>query len=83
MDRRQLLKRLDTAWVAFTGAYADLSDTQLMGPGVTGAWSARDILAHVTTWEEEALHHLPLILQGEHRRDTPCGTGASTPSTPG
>jgi hypothetical protein len=24
----------------------------------------RDILAHVTTWEEEALTHLPLILQG-------------------
>src|SRR5437899_11791305 len=32
-----------------------------MEPGVTGAWSVRDILAHVTTWEEEALKHLPLI----------------------
>src|SRR6266850_3210024 len=35
-----------------------------MAPGVTGAWSVRDILAHVTTWEEEALTHLPLILEG-------------------
>ena len=35
-----------------------------MEPGVTGAWSVRDILAHVTTWEEEALTHLPLILNG-------------------
>src|SRR5256712_6993374 len=34
-----------------------------MEPGVTGAWSVRDILAHVTTWEEEALKHLPLILK--------------------
>ena len=33
-------------------------------PGVTKAWSVRDILAHVTTWEEEALKHLPLILKG-------------------
>ena len=35
-----------------------------MEPGVTGAWSVRDILAHVTTWEDEALKHLPLILEG-------------------
>src|SRR5438309_6855823 len=63
-DRRQLLKRLDTAWAAFKESYAGLSDAQLMEPGVTGAWSVRDILAHVTTWEEEALNHLPLILKG-------------------
>src|SRR2546423_13074450 len=35
-----------------------------MAPGVTGAWSVRDIVAHVTTWEEEALTPLPLILEG-------------------
>ena len=33
-------------------------------PGVTGNWSVKEILAHVTTWEEEALKHLPLILKG-------------------
>jgi hypothetical protein len=41
-----------------------LSEAQLMVPGVTEKWSVRDILAHVTTWEEEALKHLPLILKG-------------------
>ena len=64
MDRRQLLKRLDTAWAAFNESYAGLSDAELLQPGVTGAWSVRDIIAHVTTWEEEALKHLPLILEG-------------------
>ncbi len=63
VDRRQLLKRLDKAWDTFKASYAGLSDPQLMEPGVTGAWSVRDILAHVTTWEEEALKHLPLILK--------------------
>ncbi len=62
--RRQLLKRLDKTWGAFKESYAGLSDAKLMEPGVTGAWSVRDILAHVTTWEEEALKHLPLILEG-------------------
>ncbi|MGH9448537.1 MAG: ClbS/DfsB family four-helix bundle protein [Terriglobia bacterium] len=64
MDRRQLLKWLDKAWAAFKESYAGLPDSALMEPGVTRAWSVRDVLAHVTTWEEEALKHLPLILKG-------------------
>ncbi len=64
MDRSQLLKRLDKAWEAFKESYAGLSDSELMEPGVTGDWSVRDIIAHVTWWEEEALTHLPLILDG-------------------
>lgn len=64
MDRSQLLKRLDKAWEELQETYADLSDTELLEPGVTGKWSVRDIIAHVTSWEEEALTHLPLILAG-------------------
>jgi hypothetical protein len=33
-------------------------------PGVTGEWSVKEILAHVTTWEQEALKSLPVILEG-------------------
>jgi DinB superfamily len=64
VDRGQLLKRLDKAWEEFRGSYAGLSDAELMEPGATGSWSVRDIIAHVTWWEEEALMHLPLILAG-------------------
>lgn len=60
----QLLKRLDRAWQALLAAYAGLSDAEMLEPGVTGAWSVRDIIAHVTWWEEEALKHLPVILTG-------------------
>jgi hypothetical protein len=64
MHRQQLLKRLDKAWGAFKASYAGLSDAQLTAPGVTGQWSVKDMIAHVTWWEEEALKHLPLILTG-------------------
>ena len=64
MDRRGVLRRLDAAWAAFTDSYAGLSEAALLEPGVTKAWSVRDIIAHVTTWEEEALKHLPTILEG-------------------
>lgn len=62
--RGRLLYRLSGAWKAFNDSYAGLSDAELLEPGVTGRWSVRDIIAHVTWWEEEALTHLPLILSG-------------------
>jgi hypothetical protein len=64
MDKPKLLKRLETAWQAFRDSYAGLTDGEMLVPGVTGRWSVRDIVAHVTTWEEEALKNLPLILEG-------------------
>jgi hypothetical protein len=64
MKREQTLQRLDAAWTDFEQSYAGLSDAQLMIPGVTGQWSVRDIIAHVTWWEEEALKHLPLVRDG-------------------
>ncbi len=60
----KLVKRVDTAWAAFQESYADVPHAQLVEPSVMGDWSVKDILAHVTTWEEEALTHLPLIIAG-------------------
>jgi hypothetical protein len=65
VDRKQLLRRIDDAWAAFQESYAGLSDAELMERGVSGDWSVQDTLAHVSTWEEEALKYLPLILAGE------------------
>lgn len=64
MDRSQLMEHLNKAWMTFKASYAGLPEAQLLEPGVTGEWSVRDIIAHVTWWEEESLEHLPLILSG-------------------
>jgi hypothetical protein len=64
MKKDQVLNRLEKAWATLQKSYADLSDPQFMQPGVMGDWSVKDILAHVTTWEEEALKYLPLLLTG-------------------
>ena len=42
-----------------------MSNSQLAEPGAAGDWSVKDIIAHVTWWEEEALRHLPLIIAGD------------------
>jgi hypothetical protein len=63
-DQQRLLRQLDAAWTALTGAYAGLPEARLVQPGVVDDWSVKDIVAHVTTWEQEALKHLPLIVAG-------------------
>jgi hypothetical protein len=65
MKRSQALARLDDAWTEFEQSFAGLSAAQLVIPGVTGQWSVRDIIAHVTWWEEEALKHLPLVRRAD------------------
>lgn len=62
--RERLLQCLETAWAAFRESYDGLAEAELLEPGVTGRWSVRDVIAHVTWWEEEALKHLPLVLAG-------------------
>jgi hypothetical protein len=60
----KLLKRLEAEWAALNESYAGVPESVLLEPGVAGDWSVKDVIAHVTTWEEEALKHLPVILAG-------------------
>jgi uncharacterized protein (TIGR03083 family) len=64
MDRKRLLSKLDVAWTELRQSYEGLSDAELTKPSLPGDWSVRDTLAHITSWEEEALKHLPGILTG-------------------
>jgi hypothetical protein len=64
MKKQQVFQKLEQAWTELKESFIGLSDAQFTEPGVMGEWSVKDILAHVTTWEEEALKYLPLILTG-------------------
>ena len=65
MDTAQLLHKIDIPWQALVESCSGLTDAQMTQPGVTGDWSVKDILGHITTWEEEALKHLPHIKEGK------------------
>jgi hypothetical protein len=60
----KLLQRLDAAWIELVESYVGLTDTELTEPGAIEDWSVKDIIAHITTWEAEALKHLPVIIAG-------------------
>lgn len=63
--RARLLETIETRWDELMAAIDGLSDDEMQQPGVVGDWSVKDILAHVTTWEHEALKHLPEIAAGK------------------
>jgi len=62
--RARLLAQIDQAWRELKESYSDLLEAELTEPGVAGQWSVKDILAHISTWEEESLKYLPLISEG-------------------
>jgi len=65
MGRQKLLSLLQREWEALIGSFAGLADRSLLQPGVVGRWSLRDLLCHITTWEDEFIKVLPLILEGK------------------
>jgi hypothetical protein len=65
MKRERLLERLDRAWRDFRASYEGASEAEFLEGGVVEDWSIRDLIVHVAVWEEEALKHLPLILEGK------------------
>jgi hypothetical protein len=64
MDKTKLLQKLERAWQSINQSIVGLTETQMLIPGVSGEWTVKDILAHISWWEEESLKHLPEILQG-------------------
>ena len=56
--------RLEKEWGNLQDAYAGLSEDEMRQEGVAGEWSIKDILAHISIWEEESLLHLPIVAKG-------------------
>jgi len=55
---------------ALLAAIADLSDDDLAAPGVTGDWSVKDLLAHISAWERMFIGWVEALLAGQ-RPDRP------------
>ncbi len=62
-DKTELLERIQRARAALEQTISRVSDAQLVAPGPSEAWSVKDHLAHLTTWEQG----LAALLQGRPR----------------
>ena len=65
-----ILEKVGAGYVAFDAVIAALSLDELAVPGLSGGWSAKDVLAHVVYWQLRLLRllddeALPFSLPGE------------------
>ena len=65
MNREQQLKRLEQEWDILNKSFEGLSYESMTEPGVTGDWSVKDTLGHITTWDEKLLEKLKAMMEGQ------------------
>jgi hypothetical protein len=65
VSRGPTIERLEREWRALLDVVIEVPEQQLTALGAVGEWSVRDVLTHISTWENEFLKALPIILAGE------------------
>ncbi|NDJ52936.1 MAG: ClbS/DfsB family four-helix bundle protein [Chloroflexi bacterium] len=58
MDTRAFLKQVDAARAEWDQVIAQISPEELLKPGVAGAWTGKDLIAHITWFELEMIELL-------------------------
>jgi uncharacterized damage-inducible protein DinB len=56
--KAQMIEQVRAAHEPLEAQLAALGESQMMQPGVNGEWSVKDLLAHITWWEEHLLRRL-------------------------
>jgi hypothetical protein len=66
-NKRELIAAEDLGWNQFMALMESLSDEQMEVPGyIVEGWSAKDLLAHVGSWQAETVQVLEQIRFGTH-----------------
>jgi uncharacterized damage-inducible protein DinB len=65
VNKDELLAALEDSRAAIDEVLADLDPNALETAGVSGAWSVKDVLAHLTAWQVEILTNLGLAQRGQ------------------
>jgi len=65
MTKDELLDALEDERERFLDTIEELSEDDMLQPGVVGAWSVKDILYHLVLWEAELVKILWRAAQGQ------------------
>jgi hypothetical protein len=66
---QEVLSQVREAWQTFWSAASDLSDEELIRPGVAGDWAGKDVLLHVGRWVETGAAEIQRHLAGQPAGD--------------
>ncbi len=64
-EKERVLRDMDKAWRAFIDSIRGIPESLMDEPGVSGTWSVKDILAHVSAWDRETTRVVMEILRGD------------------
>ena len=70
MDKAELLEALEDGRQEMVEMLEDLADEVMVKPGVSGSWSIKDILAHMTQWEGQTVTLLFQANQSDRKPTT-------------
>ncbi len=65
MNKAEIIDALQQGRQEFLKAIDGLSEEEMQEPGVTGEWSVKDILSHLSRWEAELVRMLWQFKAGE------------------
>ena len=66
-----LVTALESAATEFEALLKEVGEARLTEPGVNGEWSVKDIVAHVTAWEERVVAWAEALAQGARPQPAP------------
>lgn len=73
MTKAELLARIRTERKLLEAELADLDGDQMTKPGVEGCWSIKDLIAHISVWEQRMITWLKQTLRSEVPQQLPAG----------
>jgi hypothetical protein len=53
--KAQQLEQVQAAWQRLVAALEQVPEGRVSEPGIVGDWSAKDLMGHITTWEEKTV----------------------------
>ncbi len=65
MTKGKIMAAIQSEWEALQTTLNQLSETQMLEPGVENGWTVKDILAHITDWEIRMVAWIEESLRGE------------------
>jgi hypothetical protein len=65
MRRADLVRQLHSEQDSWESLLAEIGEDRMEEPGVAGAWSVKDVVAHLTAWRRRTVGRLEAVASGQ------------------
>jgi hypothetical protein len=73
MSKAELLENIQAERQRLESTLADINEDLMLTPGVIDDWTVKDILAHITVWEQRMVTWLEVTMRGQVPQMLPPG----------